>query len=166
MKHRLCLAVVAILLVVLYAGTGAFLLLLVLPVAYFFLKRKEQGEQKGQEGAEPAPEKYTSLEAVVSEYGEPDDSVVINASKANEPSGIVLIYAEKGFLLADGEKIRLDEIVGITAKNTATPYTIGEYQIMFHTTIKGRELIRMNAGYDATWADEAVAQIHRYIAGA
>jgi hypothetical protein len=45
----------------------------------------------------------------------------------------------------------------------ATPYTIGEYQIIFTTGIKGRELIRINAGYDARWAGDAVGQIHKYL---
>ena len=166
MKRNIVLAVVAILLLALYSGIVALLFLLILPLAYFFLKQKEKREQKEKVDRELSGtvlEGYTSLEAVVAEYGEPDDSVVINASKANEPAGIILIYAKKGFLIVDGEKINMADIIGVSAKNMATPYTIGEYQIIFTTGIKGRELIRINAGYDAKWAGDAVGQIHKYL---
>ncbi|MCI1802236.1 MAG: hypothetical protein LKI87_06990, partial [Prevotella sp.] len=84
-------------------------------------------------------------------------------SKANEPAGIILIYVKGDFLIVDGEKISMTDIIGVSAKNMATPYTVGEYQIIFSTRIKGRELIRVNAGYDAVWAGEAVGQIHKYL---
>jgi len=163
MKRNMILAVIAILLLTLYTGVAILLFLLVLPLAYFFLKQKEKREQTKGTQAGSALDKFTSLESVVAEYGEPDDSVIINASKANEPAGIILIYVKGDFLIVDGEKISMTDIIGVSAKNMATPYTVGEYQIIFSTRIKGRELIRVNAGYDAVWAGEAVGQIHKYL---
>ena len=46
MKRNIVLAVVAILLLALYSGIVALLFLLILPLAYFFLKQKEKREQK------------------------------------------------------------------------------------------------------------------------
>lgn len=163
MKRNMILAVIAILLLTLYTGVAILLFLLVLPLAYFFLKQKEKREQTKGTQAGSALDKFTSMESVVAEYGEPDDSVIINASKANEPAGIILIYVKGDFLIVDGEKISMTDIIGVSAKNMATPYTVGEYQIIFSTRIKGRELIRVNAGYDAVWAGEAVGQIHKYL---
>ena len=81
-----------------------------------------------------------------------DDVVVIDASRANEPFGVILVYHSGRFLIAAGKRIPFDSITGISAKNSATPYTVGQYQILINTSDKQLGTLHLNAGYDAQFA--------------
>ena len=61
--------------------------------------------------------------------------------------------------LDGGKRIPFDSITGVSSKNSATPYTIGEYQIIINTNDKQMGTLRFNAGYDRHYATEAAAQV-------
>ena len=90
MQRTTIIAIIAVLLLV--VGTGVFfdprvlLLLLVFPVAYFFIERRKP--------VADAVKMYASVDEVTQAYGEPDDVVVLDASKANELSSLVLFYRQ------------------------------------------------------------------------
>lgn len=154
-SRSLILAIIAIVLVAVYAGLGVLLLIPIVVAAWLVMR----GKEKTAEAASGKAPFEKSIDDLVGEYGEPDASIVINAARANEAVGCILVYRDKGFILTDGQKLNIANITGIAAKNSATPYTIGEYQIVITTDIKGMSSIRLNAGYDAEWAGQAAAQL-------
>ena len=85
--------------------------------------------------------------------------VIIDASRANEPFGVILIYSAGRFLIAAGKRIPFDSITSISAKNSATPYTVGQYQILINTNDKLLGTLHLNAGYDAQFATGAATQV-------
>lgn len=152
-SRSLILAIIAIVLVAVYAGLGALLLIPIVVAAWLVMRGKEKAAAASQAPFEK------NVDDLVGEYGEPDESIIINAARANEAVGCILVYRDKGFILADGQQLPITHITGIAAKNSATPYTVGEYQIVITTDIKGISSIRLNAGYDAEWAGQAAAQL-------
>lgn len=136
-------------------GVGVLFFAVILIAAYFMYKWINRDVEQY---AEPQ-----SLEPIVEECGEPDDSIIINPARANEPTGIILVYSDEGFIVADGMRINIKDITGVAAKNSATPYTVGEFQIVITTVLKGRKSIRLNAGYDFFFADNAAADLRRYV---
>ena len=62
---------------------------------------------------------FHSVEEVEQEYGKPDGVVVLNAANANEISGVVLSYPERGILVMTGRENPMDDITGIAPKNMA-----------------------------------------------
>ena len=92
MKRITIIVVIAILLLACFAGVGLILLLLVFPFAYYTIKFKEKRE--------PSKVMYATIEDVESKYGEPDDVVVLDASRANELPCLVLFYSAQDVMIA------------------------------------------------------------------
>ena len=63
-------------------------------------------------------------------FGEPDEVIVVNPERVNNPDGVILFYREKGLLYYDNKAIPVKEIVDITSLNAANPYLPGDYQIV------------------------------------
>ncbi|MBO6033388.1 MAG: hypothetical protein J6Q22_18355, partial [Prevotella sp.] len=82
MKRNTILAVIAILLLAFYYNIWLLLLLIVIPVGYFVNKYMEKKE--------PPKVTFANTEEVKLKYGEPDDVVVLDASRANELSALIL----------------------------------------------------------------------------
>ena len=99
MKRTIILPAVAIILLAQFAGPYLLLLLLVIPIGYFFIK--------WQEKAAPKRVTYASIEEVEAKYGEPEDVVVLDATKANEPQGVILFYLAQDKMIVAGEEMKL-----------------------------------------------------------
>ena len=151
----LCYALLALILIVCGWWLAALLLLLIYGVVLLLYKRNK----KAQWLIDGDPSDKETLDTLIAQYGQPDDVVIIDASRANEPFGVILVYHSGRFLIAAGKRIPFDSITGISAKNSATPYTVGQYQILINTSDKQLGTLHLNAGYDAQFATEATTQL-------
>lgn len=154
-KRGTILAVIAIFLLAIYAGPALLLLLLVIPLAYFFNKRQEK--------AEPPRVTYGSVEEVERKFGEPDDVVVLDASRANELSALILFYTAQDVMIMAGEEFKISDLVSVMPKNMATPYTVDEYAVVISTKNPQRPTIHLRVGYDGGLAGEIAAQIDAHL---
>ena len=156
MKRNTILAVIAIVLLVIGGyWPYALLLLLIVPLAYFITSRKEKAE---------APRvTFANVEEVEQKYGEPDDVVVLDASRANELPALILFYPDRDLAIIAGEELKLSDLTSVMPKNMATPYTVDEYAVIIGTSDPQRPTIQLRVGYDAVLAGEIAAQIDAYI---
>lgn len=155
MKRTVILPTVAIILLAVFAGPYLLLLLLVIPVGYFFIKRQEK--------AAPPRMTYANIEEVEAKYGEPEDVVVLDATKANELQALILFYPAQDKMIVAGEEMRLSDLEGVMAKNLATPYTLDEYGVILATKDPARPTIKLRVGYDGGLAGEIAGQIDKHI---
>ena len=89
---------------------------------------------------------------------EPDDVVVVNPTRANEADGAILIYRKEGVLVYNGKQIPLAQIVDAFVINVNdNPYIPAAYHIQLNME-KGKA-VRIPAGNDAEWAQEALKQL-------
>ena len=151
----LCYALLALILIVCGWWLAALLLLLIYGVVLLLYKRNK----KAQWLIDGDPSDKETLDTLIAQYGQPDDVVVIDPSRANEPFGVILVYRSGRFLIAAGKRIPFDSITSISAKNSATPYTVGQYQILINTNDKLLGTLHLNAGYDAQFATNAATQV-------
>ncbi|MBQ6433674.1 MAG: hypothetical protein IJJ94_07005 [Bacteroidaceae bacterium] len=149
------LPVVAIVLLALIAGPYMLLLLLVIPLGYYTIKLREKRE--------PKRKMYSTIEEVEEEFGKPDDVVVLDASRANDLPALVLFYPSQDLMIAAGEPIKLSDLVSVSPKNMATPYTIDEYAVILSTRNPDRPTIPLRVGYDNGLALEIAQQIDAHI---
>ena len=159
MKRHIVLAVIAIILLtfylVTYAGPYGLLMLLAIPLAYFLLRIRERTETTGVT--------YASVEEVEQKYGEPDDVVVLDASRANELPALILFYPANDVVVVAGEELKLSNLVSVMPKNMATPYTVDEYAVIISTNDPNRPIIQLRVGYDGGLAREIATQIDTHI---
>lgn len=155
MKRTVIIPIVAIILLAIFAGPYLLLLLLVIPVGYFFIKRQEK--------AAPPRINYGSMEEVEAKYGEPEDVVVLDATKANELQGVILFYPAQDKMIVVGEEMRLCDLEGVMSKNLATPYIVDEYAVILATKDPARPTIKLRVGYDGGLAGEIAGQIDKHI---
>lgn len=159
MKRNIVLAVIAIILLtfylVTYAGPYGLLMLLAIPLAYFLLRIREKTETTGVT--------YANVEEVEQKYGEPDDVVVLDASRANELPALILFYPANDVVVVAGEELKLSNLVSVMPKNMATPYTVDEYAVIVSTNDPNRPIIQLRVGYDGGLAREIATQIDTHI---
>lgn len=158
-KSTLLLILTYVLLAVILILCGWWLAALILLLLYGIVWLLQKHSKKAQWLIEGDPSDKATLEALIAKYGEPDDAIVLDYSRANEPVGVILIYSSARFLIAGGKRIPFDCITGVSSKNSATPYTIGQYQIIINTNNKQMGTLRFNAGYDDQFATAAAAQV-------
>ncbi len=151
---KILLSAVAIVAIVLVAfQLNGYVLLALVVFIPFFLYRKHTRKDT------VARPRLLTMEEVNAEYGEPDDCVVVDATRANEVAGCILVYNAKRLLLVAGEPLSMDDVVDVATVNTATPYTLGQYQLVITTRKPGREYVRVDAGLDSGWAREVATQV-------
>ena len=155
MKRTVIIPVVAIILLAVFAGPYLLLLLLVIPIGYFFIKRQEK--------AAPPRVNYANVEEVEAKYGEPEDVVVLDATKANELEGVILFYPSQDKMIVVGEEMRLSDLESVASKNLATPYIVDEYAVILTTKDPARHTVRLRVGYDGGYAGELAGQIDKHI---
>ena len=155
MKRNTILAAIAIVLLAFYAGPWLLLLLIVIPVVYFISRQKENIEQPRVT--------YSNVEEVEMKYGEPDDVVVLDASRANELSELILFYTAHDVMVVAGEELRISDMISVMPKNMATPYTVDEYAVIISTKDPERPTIHLRVGYDGGLAREIAAQIDEHV---
>ena len=154
MKRNTILTIVAILLLAYYFNVWLLLLLIVIPIGYFVNKYLEKRE--------PPRVTFANTEEVESKYGEPDDVVVLDASKANELSALILFYTAQDVMVVAGEELKISDMVSVMPKNMATPYTVDEYAVIITTKNPLHSSIHLRVGYDGGLAREIAAQIYAH----
>lgn len=147
-------AVIAIILTALCFNIYALFALIIFfaILIWRILKKKDEEDIKGLP-------KLLTIEEATKEYGEPDADIIADATRANESAGCILVYKQRRVLIVAGEPVSMDDITDVTSVNTATPYTVGQYQVVLTTKRPGREYIRMNVGLDADLARDVAMQI-------
>ena len=105
---------------------------------------------------------------VLDRYGNPDVVVVVDASRGNEPAGVVLIYDaggldNEGFLVYDGMCVDKKNVIDVTFNNAAVPYVANAYQVVINAKGEGERMIRIQVGNDLIWAREVCEEIKRNI---
>lgn len=144
-------AVVAILLISVQVNAFVlFALVLFVPIV-FYRKQKHKDETDSSH--------LLSLEEATAQYGEPDDCIVADATRGNETAGCILVYRRKRMMVVAGETVSTDNIIDVTTVNMATPYTVGQYQLVLTTKEPDREYIRMEVGMDAGWAKDVATEV-------
>ena len=157
MKRALIFPAVAIILLAIFAGPYLLLLLIVIPIGYFFINRLEK--------AAPKRVTYANVEEVEAKYGQADDVVELSATRANELQALILFYKSQDKVIVCGEEMRLSDLEGVMSKNLATPYTIDEYAVVIATKDPLHPTIQLRVGYDGGLAGEIAAEIDKHISG-
>lgn len=156
-KSRWLLAAVAAFLLVQFLGFVA-LLVLIFPLAYIALRWKEKRKGKNL----TIQTVYHSLAEVVEDMGEPNDTITLNAALGNEVTGVILVYTDARRLIVQGRVYPFDTILDISFVNSATPYTIGEYQLLIFTK---QETLRLPVGYDNEYARDLAIRLWQLVKG-
>ena len=154
MKRNTILAVIAIFLLAFYYNVWLLLLLVVIPIGYFTIKFMEKRE--------PPRAAFANTEEVELKYGEPDDVVVLDASRANELSTLVLFYTAQDVMVVAGEELKISDMVSVIPKNMATPYTVDEYAVIITNKNPQYPTIHLRVGYDGGLAREIASQIYSH----
>ena len=84
MKRTVIFPIIAIVLLAVWCGPYLLLLLIVIPIGYFFINRLEK--------AAPKRVTYANVEEVEAKYGQADDVVELSATRANELQALMLFY--------------------------------------------------------------------------
>jgi hypothetical protein len=141
------------------------LLLLLLVLWDFAGKRFFKSEPKDV-APEPAPEPEgieTAIDNDLVQYGEPDDVIVIDPTRGNEPDGVILAYDTKGFLYYNGTIINKSEIREVTFHNAAIPYFVPDYQIIIATTSEAHPNVNIKVGSDLEIVKDVLVQIKSHL---
>jgi hypothetical protein len=164
MKRSIILGIIAIALVGFYS---LFMDGIILPLCIFLViiaiiiwwewMRKRNGEK---ETGQPQPSELT-VDDLTTQFGQPEDVILLNAVRANEALGVILVY--KDFFVIEGRRVDKSAITDVTLNNSGTPYVPGEYQVIIATNNKQTGYIHVNASYDAAWASDVAKEIKKHI---
>lgn len=157
MKRSIILGAIAIALLVFYA---IFMNNVILPVCAVLLVAVFANEYWRRHHPKDEVKSYErTVDDLTAEYGEPEDVILVNATRANEAMGVILAY--KDFFIVEGRRIEKGDITGVTFNNSGTPYARGEYQVIIATNRQQDGYIHVDAGYDAAWTKDVVEQIKK-----
>ncbi len=162
MKRSTLLTIIAICLLAIYFMVDVGYVVIFVPLVYGLWLLKEK--LKGKAVEDVSAPTYDSIEDVTTTLGEPDAVIIIDATRGNEIKGVILAYQVRRLLIVVGEEVQMDDIMDVNISNSATPYTIGEYQVVLTTRQRERQYIRVNVGYDAEFAAHVGAEVMAAIA--
>lgn len=94
---------------------------------------------------------------------EPDELIVVNPTKANEPEGSILLYRKEGVLVFGDKQIPLDMITDVSMNNVSDPYILGAYHLLL--VLSNGQVVHIPAGQDREWANEALIQLRDAVLG-
>jgi hypothetical protein len=151
MKRNIFLGAIAIAAAV--AGYFIPAVIVLLVAAIINLIQRKRGTDVNEA---PKPSEMT-VDELTAQYGEPDDVILVNATRANEALGVILVYAD--FLIVEGRRMAKADITDVTFNNSGTPYAPGEYQVVIATATDGCR--RISVGYDAAWAGDVAELIRK-----
>ncbi|MBR1469501.1 MAG: hypothetical protein IJ605_05255 [Prevotella sp.] len=103
-----------------------------------------------------------SVDELIAQFGEPDDIILLDATRGNEAEGIILVYDSAGIFIINGEKIRKTDITDVTFNNNAVPYVPNDYQVVVTTNDNEKPPICLHVGNDANWTLQVVGQIKHH----
>ena len=125
-----------------------------------FLKNRKMQTPEPEPDTKPEPEPESNPVPLA---GEPDDVVVLDPTRPNEPDGAILVYRKEGFLLFDGKKFPIDKIVeGSVSNSNNNPYLPVAYHILL--VMDDKKMVHFPVGQDFEWAQEALKQLQAAIA--
>ena len=105
--------------------------------------------------------KPDTVDDYVAAHGEPEDVVVLDATRSNELDHVILVYAHT--LIVNGKSIERSKVTDVTFNNANNPYVNCEYQLVLTTTIPDRPTVKTPVGSDSQWASEVATQLAQYI---
>ena len=141
----------------LFAVTGQAVLAAIavfIPIVCFMAWRSEQKKRK-EDAIHPRP----LLDDFIAQYGQPDDIIITDPTRAEEAEGAILVYHKEGTMVYNGQTINIKDIKDITFNNSALPYFASDFQIILTTTNPEMPLVRIFVGSDAVWAQQVVVAI-------
>ena len=125
-----------------------------------FLKKRKMQMTEPEPDTKPVAEAEPSP---VPMAGEPDDVVVLDPTRPNEPDGAILVYRKEGVLVFDGKQIPIGKIVeGYVSNSNNNPYLPVAYHILL--AMDDKNIVHIPAGQDFEWAQEALKQLQAAIA--
>ena len=158
MKRSIILGVIAVILLVVYSTMMSdYVVLPIDAVLLLVIAANEYWRRHHSDDSVSKPHELT-VDELTAEYGEPDDVILVNATRANEAMGVILVY--KDFFVVEGRRIEKRDITGVTFNNSGTPYARGEYQVIIEIR-HGQDYLHVNAGYDAAWTKDVAEEIKK-----
>ena len=118
---------------------------------------------KKQSKIVPDPKKNhpKTVDELIAKYGDPDDIVLLDASRGNEAEGVVLVYDST--MMINGEKINKSDISEVTFKNAAIAYLPDDYQVILISKNPKIPSIQLHVGYERKWAMKIVEQLQHHL---
>ncbi|MBQ5970894.1 MAG: hypothetical protein IJL45_00600 [Prevotella sp.] len=158
MKQKIILPALAIILLAVFYGPWLLLLFIAIPlgmfVANYMAKRDEAVDTRHT---------YSTLDEVTTLYGEPDDVVVLDATRANELTALILFYNTRGIAIVDSHEIAINDITGVAPKNLAIPYMPDDYGIVLSTSLPVCSTIQLSVAGEMGFAQEIASQIATHL---
>jgi hypothetical protein len=95
--------------------------------------------------------------------GEPDELIIVNPTKMNDPDGSVRLYRKEGLLVFDNQRIPLCRIADVSMTNVSIPELPAVYHLLL--VLSNGQVLHIPAGNDLNWANDAMKQLHTAIFG-
>ena len=118
---------------------------------------------KKKEDDSAEPRKNKTVDELIAQYGDPDDLVLLDASRGNEAEGVVLVYDKDDFLIVNGERINKSDISEVTFKNAAIAYLPDDYQVILNSKNPKIPSIQLHVGYERKWTMKIVEQLQHHL---
>ena len=121
---------------------------------------------KKQSKIVPDPKKNhpKTVDELIAKYGDPDDIILLDASRGNEADSVVLVY--DSMMMINGEKINKSDISEVTFKNAAIAYLPDDYQVILISKNPNIPPIQLHVGYERKWAMKVVEQLQHHVSPA
>lgn len=121
---------------------------------------------KKQSKMVPDPKKNhpKTVDELIAKYGDPDDIILLDASRGNEVDSVVLVY--DSMMMINGEKINKSDISEVTFKNAAIAYLPDDYQVILISKNPKIPQIQLHVGYERKWAMKVVEQLQHHVSPA
>ena len=157
MKRSFILGVIAVVLLVVYTTMMSGIVILPICAVLLLIFASNEYWRRRHTDDSVKPHEQT-VDELTAEYGEPEDVILVNATRANEAMGVILVY--KDYFVIEGRRVEKCDITGVTFNNSGTPYARGEYQVIIDIR-QGQEYLHVNAGYDAAWTKDVAEEIKK-----
>ena len=131
---------------------------LVTPFTLLFTWRKKKPEDSSES------RKNKTVDELIAKYGDPDDIILLDASRGNEVDSVVLVY--NSTMMINGEKINKSDISEVTFKNAAIAYLPDDYQVILISKNPKIPQIQLHVGYERKWAMKVVEQLQHHVSPA
>lgn len=128
---------------------------LVTPFTLLFTWRKKKPEDSSES------RKNKTVDELIAKYGDPDDIILLDASRGNEADSVVLVYDST--MIINGEKINKSDISEVTFKNAAIAYLPDDYQVILISKNPKIPQIQLHVGYERKWAMKVVEQLQHHV---
>ena len=159
MKHSIILGVVTVALIALYVfstNRDHVILLLVACLLFAIFMNEKHRRRKADDTIKPSA---MTVDDLTAQYGQPEDVILLDATRANEAMGVILVY--KSFFVVEGRRLDKSAITDVTFNNSGTPYARDEYQVIIATNSPEDSYIHVKAGYDVAWTKGVAEEIRK-----